>query len=316
VRPKFADIVLTRRRRCFIRDQLAAQLEMKMLGGELLPGQRLPSIRAMARMLGVNPNTVSAAYRKLVSLGHVKRRHGVCVFVNPAYSPDGSPPSALDGQVYTALRSVVAQGNSGALVRAQVDHWLRDAKPDAIVVFDPVREMAQLLAHELQDATGMKASALTPADFEHGRPQGLAQAVVVTLPYQVKSLSRFLPLAAFEVLTVHIPFPIQRAIETLPSDAMLLVVSTSQVVLKFARDLIHGLRGDDILLELHHLDSAARWQALLGVADLVITDALSNQAVTSVGHPRVMEARLVKPHAIERVRDLATLPCNPSLKSQ
>ena len=43
----------------------------------LEPGHRLPSVRALARQLGVNVNTVRSAYARPETDGMVQTRHGV-----------------------------------------------------------------------------------------------------------------------------------------------------------------------------------------------------------------------------------------------
>jgi len=63
------DFVLKRKGGVPLHDQLLAQLELRILSGLLLPGQRLPSVRALARRLGLHANTVSSAYRALESAG-------------------------------------------------------------------------------------------------------------------------------------------------------------------------------------------------------------------------------------------------------
>ncbi|MBO9680264.1 MAG: aminotransferase class I/II-fold pyridoxal phosphate-dependent enzyme [Acidovorax sp.] len=50
-----------------IADSLAAQLQ----AGALQPGDALPAVRALAQQLGVNPNTVAAAYARLRDAGRV-----------------------------------------------------------------------------------------------------------------------------------------------------------------------------------------------------------------------------------------------------
>lgn len=44
--------------------------------GEVVAGERLPTIREMAAVLGVNPNTVARAYRELVAVGFLSARPG------------------------------------------------------------------------------------------------------------------------------------------------------------------------------------------------------------------------------------------------
>ena len=45
------DFVVNRKGGVPVRDQLVTQLELKILGGELTHGQRLPSVRSLARRL-------------------------------------------------------------------------------------------------------------------------------------------------------------------------------------------------------------------------------------------------------------------------
>ena len=51
--------------------------------GELAAGDQLPSVRVMASLALVNPNTVGKAYRDLDHLGVAVGRNGAGVFVTP-----------------------------------------------------------------------------------------------------------------------------------------------------------------------------------------------------------------------------------------
>jgi GntR family transcriptional repressor for pyruvate dehydrogenase complex len=57
-------------------DQVAGAVRDRILGGELSPGERLPSERDLAAQLGVNRTTVREALRALEQLGLVSIRHG------------------------------------------------------------------------------------------------------------------------------------------------------------------------------------------------------------------------------------------------
>ena len=61
--------------------QLVDAVLDSMARGELVSGQKLPSIRAMAAEALVNPNTVGKAYRELEHFGVVVGRNGSGVFV-------------------------------------------------------------------------------------------------------------------------------------------------------------------------------------------------------------------------------------------
>jgi GntR family transcriptional regulator len=61
--------------------QLADQLREAVARGRLLPEQRLPSVRELARSLVVNPNTVARVYTELEREGVLNTRPGLGVFV-------------------------------------------------------------------------------------------------------------------------------------------------------------------------------------------------------------------------------------------
>lgn len=56
--------------------QLIDQVYALIAGGHLQPGDRLPSVRQVARLTAVNPMTVSKAYARLEADGTVQRVRG------------------------------------------------------------------------------------------------------------------------------------------------------------------------------------------------------------------------------------------------
>jgi len=62
-------------------EQIAARVRLGIASGELSPGDSLPSVRALARELRVNPATVVQAYRDLAADGFVEIRHGQGTFI-------------------------------------------------------------------------------------------------------------------------------------------------------------------------------------------------------------------------------------------
>jgi GntR family transcriptional regulator len=61
--------------------QIAARVRLAIATGELAAGDALPSVRALARELRINPATVAQAYRDLAVAGFVAIRHGQGTFV-------------------------------------------------------------------------------------------------------------------------------------------------------------------------------------------------------------------------------------------
>lgn len=61
--------------------QIVDQVSQSIAGGNLRPGDKLASVRELAKDLRVNPMTVSKAYSTLETDGLVERRKGVGIFV-------------------------------------------------------------------------------------------------------------------------------------------------------------------------------------------------------------------------------------------
>lgn len=68
--------------------QLVDQAQRLVAGGQLAPGDALPSVRDVAQALALNPMTVSKAYGLLELEGILTRRRGMGMFV--ADAPKGT----------------------------------------------------------------------------------------------------------------------------------------------------------------------------------------------------------------------------------
>ena len=62
--------------------QIADQIRERILRGEWKAGERIPSIRELAVELGVNPNTVTRSYQKLVDRELISNQRGRGYFVS------------------------------------------------------------------------------------------------------------------------------------------------------------------------------------------------------------------------------------------
>ncbi|MER6473011.1 aminotransferase class I/II-fold pyridoxal phosphate-dependent enzyme [Streptomyces collinus] len=109
--------------------EIAASVERAVGAGELEPGQPLPPMRELATRLGVNPNTVAAAYRTLRERGVIETagRRGSRIRPKPATTgreqirvdvpegvrdvADGNPDPALLPGLADAFAAAAAQGD-------------------------------------------------------------------------------------------------------------------------------------------------------------------------------------------------------------
>lgn len=61
--------------------QITDGIKRLVAGGELLPGDVLPSVRGLAQQLSINPNTVAKAYAELSAEGWLLSRAGLGLYV-------------------------------------------------------------------------------------------------------------------------------------------------------------------------------------------------------------------------------------------
>jgi DNA-binding transcriptional regulator YhcF (GntR family) len=299
------DIVLNRRGGVPVRDQIVTQLEMKILEGSLAQGQRLPSVRALARRLKVHHNTVSAAYQDLETAGHVELQRGAGVFVRRAGAATLTDARGLDEMIRLALRSAYLKGFGTPEIRSAVERWLAAVPPDHVLVVDPSVEMAELLAHEIRGALTVTVTPCVLDDLAR-EPARAAGAMTVVLPYHLEAVRRAVPGVAVEVVTLEVGAADREAIQALPAGSIVLVVSHSPTVLPFASVFLRSLRGDEMLTETRLLSAPREWKRLVKAADLVIADALSVEAVRKAGPRRLREVRVVPQAALARLRQAVT----------
>lgn len=295
------DFVLNRKGGVPLHDQLLAQLEMTILGGGIAPGQRLPSVRVLARRLGLHANTVSGAYRDLEKAGHVELRRGAGVFVREGAPAALDDARGLDEMIRLALNAAFRKGHAAPDIRAAVERWLRAAPPDRVVVVDPRPETIDLVVHEVRTGLGVPASGCTLEQLA-ADPGLVSGALVLALPYHAGKVSKLAPGAPVKTIHVGAPAAERKALLGLPAGGIVLVVSRSPILLQFAVALVGSLRGDELLVEARLTSARADWRRVAPVADLVFADVLAAPVVREAGPRRLHEARLLGDDDLAHVR--------------
>ena len=92
-----------------LRDQLVRQVLLGILSEDLPAGQKLPSVRALARRHRIHANTVSAAYHDLLEQGWLELRHGSGLYVCPPREVEGQ--GKLDGLLVAVLKAARTEGH-------------------------------------------------------------------------------------------------------------------------------------------------------------------------------------------------------------
>jgi GntR family transcriptional regulator len=114
--------------------QIADQIGTLCASGGLRPGERLPSVRELARDLAVNQNTVLRVYERLTGEGLLEMRHGQGTFV--AGRASKSRLAAHRSRLVDELRQIARQGVGLGLSTDELHELLAEAA-DGVVRREP-----------------------------------------------------------------------------------------------------------------------------------------------------------------------------------
>ncbi|MFE2163871.1 aminotransferase class I/II-fold pyridoxal phosphate-dependent enzyme [Streptomyces sp. NPDC059447] len=138
---------------------IAASVEAGVGSGALPPGSLLPPMRELAGELGVNPNTVAAAYRTLRERGVIETdgRRGSRVRARPSSAPRDAAPMAVPAGVRD-----LASGNPDVSLLPALDGALafaarRHAQEPTLYGDDPLLPELERMARADLDADGVPA---------------------------------------------------------------------------------------------------------------------------------------------------------------
>jgi DNA-binding transcriptional regulator YhcF (GntR family) len=278
-----------------LREQLVTQIVLAIQGGDLAPGERLPSTREIARRFHLHPNTVSAGYRELQGDGWVEFRRGSGVYV-AAQKPEAaaSPAHALDQLIAQLLRSVRAIGASQSDLRARLQHWLALQPPDHFLVIESDEELRRIVASEIANCVKLPVRSCGWKDAR--LKEHLECAIPVVLPRKTPIPGDALPPGA-EVVTLQVRSVNASLAQWLPapSAALVGVASRWPGFLNLARTLLlaAGFSPESLVFR----DARKpNWQRGLKHAAAIVCDTVTAQSLTknsrSLVFPLLSEASL------------------------
>ena len=97
-----------------ISEQIKDSLRRLIVTGAMAPEEKLPSVRALAASLAINPNTIQKAYNELGLQGYIISMPGKGAFVAPRPPEDPARKKELLSQVDAALAELRWLGVSEA----------------------------------------------------------------------------------------------------------------------------------------------------------------------------------------------------------
>jgi GntR family transcriptional regulator len=275
-----------------IREQLATQVVLAIVSGELSSGQRLPSTRELARRFHLHPNTVSAGYRQLERNNWLEFRKGSGVYVRAQQSKPAENGIALDQLIADFFRSARGVNAPLAVVRARLKQWLEMQPPDHFLLIERDRELARIIEHE------MRATLTFPVKIgsDNAVP---AEAIPVALSISEQAARQVLAPNS-DLIVVQLRSASESLAQHLPARTNVLVgiVSAWLPFLKNARAMLisAGFHPDSLLLRDR---SKPIWRRGLQEVAAIVCDSLSATIVNS--HPRVLTFPLLAQRSLDEL---------------
>ena len=251
--------------------QLATQVQLAILSGDLKPGERLPSTRELARRFSIHPNTVSAGYRQLARDGWVEYRHGSGVYIQSEAAPAQTPEQILDQHIVAFFRVVRELRLPAMAIRQRVAEWIAAPPPDHFVLIDPDADAREILLTEIRQLATWPAAGITVE--QAAKPEALSAAIPLCRPSKIKIVRAVLP-AGLELIPLQIRSANRWLDPELPSlkDRMIGVVSAWMDFREIARTMLAAAGVEPDLLMVRN-PKRPRWQRGLDQAGAIICDA-------------------------------------------
>lgn len=294
-------ILLTRDGAIPLRSQLALQIEVNLVTGQIQPGEKLPSVRELARRLKLHHNTVAAAYGELAERGLIETRRGSGIYASSksrAVAPDEA--REIDELIASFLEIARARGFSTSAIREAVRSWLDRQPPDHVLIVEPAPDIRAILAHEISSALSCRTEASGLEALTD--PAALEGALLVTSYYHAATV-RELAGPTAPVVTISLnPGNIElERLHQLPEGSMLGVVSVSPILLATVAAVIGSVRGDDVLVRPVPLSDEQSWRRLARTADAMVCDSLSGARVAPFTSRPLRVIRLVPDSTIAQL---------------
>lgn len=111
-----------------IYEQIVNEMQAQVVKGILEPGDRVPSIRELAALLGINPNTVSKAYQELERLEILSTVKGRGTFITEQTGKMLSEKTLLDAK--KRLKEAVIHLKALGISETEINNWVKEAEEE------------------------------------------------------------------------------------------------------------------------------------------------------------------------------------------
>ena len=273
--------------------QLFNQIRFAIASRQYPPGYKLPSTRALAMQTGLHRNTISKVYRQLEEDGLVESLAGSGIYVRAQGHEGGSklqsPILKQHPQAYKvvqkALDELLAQGCSLNQAReiflAEIDWRLRCSA--RVLVAVPTQDIGagELIVQELEQALQIPVQLVATEELSAVLDK-TTSATVVTSRYFIGEVEAIAAPRAVRVipLDIHDYAKELQIVKNLSKDSCIGIVSLSSGILRATEVILHGLRGDEILVMTSQPKDSYKLGAIVKRAQLIFcTDETSYASV-------------------------------------
>jgi DNA-binding transcriptional regulator YhcF (GntR family) len=289
------EIRLSRDSEVPLRRQLAEQIVLLIGVGKLRPGQRLPSVRELARRLKIHRNTVSEAYQALVRRTWLVRQRGSRLVVGSReLREESSGSGGLDEVINAAMRRAREEGYTLQELRERVKKRLVARRPDHILVVDREPGFREIMRQEIRQALDWPVQTCSQDDL--ARLPGLAdRAQVATPEYNIDDVEPLVPKDRPAVwLTFSTADQLLEVIRTLREPSVIAMVSVSEALLRTANGLLAPAAGRRHVYREFLLSRGTKVD--LGAVDVAFCDSLAVSVATGA---RKVHYQLLQPRCLE-----------------
>lgn len=201
-------------------DWLLVQIRTKLYLGHLSPGDRLPSVRELARRLRISPTTALELYRSLESEGLVEGRERSGVFVKAG--PLAGEAHDRERSAFTLVTAVAKQAGQHGLSPAEFVRMLlrytgAQRRHDFTVAFVGCRESFDLIDRQLTARLGFRLPVL---HIPGGRSAAELRAALQSHPSIGCVLTAFLNVHHVSPMITELGLPLVPARLAPPAAAM------------------------------------------------------------------------------------------------
>jgi GntR family transcriptional regulator len=222
-----------------LRQQLAEQIVIAIATGQVRAGERMPSVRALARRVKIHHNTVSQAYQDLVRRKWLTRQRGSRLIVGDrAAESSRKRPETLDELIDESIERAREMGFTLQALTQRVRERLLAQPPDHILVVSEEEGLRELIRAELRRELGATVETCSPQEFA-GNPARLVGAQIFAPVHILHELkARFAIPITYSKADEH-----ARLIRALKTPSIVAAVSVSESLLLRARSMFAAAVG-------------------------------------------------------------------------